>query len=219
MKNTPCHTGPDKTFGNRPPNRLVLSGAILTASFFWSHSAAALTVTTLGNGTLPSGDVVQTVQLELDPGDTVPWHYRTGPGWGTILSGTLTEDEGCGKPTSTYSAGSAFSEIPGRVHRVFNLGTDKLVLLWTEIVPSCHASEATVFVNGPTCLGNSGKSKLVKITPCNDDADGDTAGSSEEHGTKAEHSQDGAMKPAQTDAPQAKAAQVPAQTKAAGART
>jgi quercetin dioxygenase-like cupin family protein len=143
----------------------------LTSGLLWSQPAGALTVTALGTGKLPSGDLVTTIQITLNPGDSLPWHYHTGPGWGTILSGTLTEDHGCASPLEVYAAGSAFSEVPGRVHRVFNFGTVPVVLLFTEIVPSCYTTARTVFVSGPECEGQSGRSHLVEIPPCTPAAD------------------------------------------------
>lgn len=107
---------------------------------------------------------------------TVPWHYHTGPGWGTIISGTLTEDEGYGTELNIYPAGSAFSEIPGRVHRVFNYGTVQAVFSWVEVYPACDTHQGTIFVNGPRCLGNSGRSRLEPIPDCDDaDHDGNAA--------------------------------------------
>ena len=89
----------------------------------------------------------------------------------TMLSGTLTVDEGCGAPLEEITAGQAFTEIPGKVHRAYNAGTEDVVLLWTEIYPPCYESTiGWVYVDGPRCEGNSGRSHLEKIEDCPDDA-------------------------------------------------
>src|SRR5512140_2422076 len=142
-------------------NCLVL--ATLTGVLYWGQTAQALTITPVSHGLLANGNVIDVAMITLEPGDTVPWHYHTGPGWGTIISGTLTEDEGCGTALNTYPAGTAFSEVPGKVHRVFNYGTVQAVFSWVEIYPACDTHQGTIFVNGPTCLGNSGRSRLEPI--------------------------------------------------------
>jgi hypothetical protein len=106
-------------------------------------------------------------QVTFAPGEAFPWHFHPGPLWGVIVSGTLTEDEGCGTALNVYPAGSAFSETPGRVHRVFNNGTEPVVINFTTVVPPCYANyNSTIFVDGPRCEGNSGRSHLEKIPPC-----------------------------------------------------
>ena len=64
-------------------------------------------------------------------------------------------------------AGSAFSETPGRVHRVFNYGTEPVVINFAGLFPPCYANyNSTIFVDGPRCEGNSGRSHLEVIPPC-----------------------------------------------------
>lgn len=139
----------------------------LATGLFCSQSAEALTFVPLGEGTLASGQIVSMFQVTFAPGESFPWHFHPGPLWGIIVSGTLTEDEGCGTPLNVYLAGSAFSETPGRVHRVFNFGTVPVVINFTTIVPSCYANyNSTIFVSGPNCEGASGKSHLEKIPAC-----------------------------------------------------
>src|SRR5262249_8476595 len=98
-------------------------------------------------------------------GESVPWHFHPGPLWGIIVSGTPTEDEGCGGNLNVYQAGSAFSETPGRVHRVFNYGTEPVVIVFTGITPACFKDyNLTIFVpDGPRCEGQRGKAHLEKI--------------------------------------------------------
>src|SRR6266404_2727695 len=98
--------------------------------------------------------------------DFVPFGEGTLPS-GEIVSGTLTEDEGCGTALNVYPAGSAFSETPGRVHRVFNYGTEPVVINFAAVLPPCYANyNNAIFVDGPRCEGTSGRSHLEKIPPC-----------------------------------------------------
>jgi quercetin dioxygenase-like cupin family protein len=139
----------------------------LTAGLLWSLPAAgAETIVLLGEGQLPSGDFIVLTQLTINPGDTVSWHYHTGLGLRVVVGGTLTEDEGCGNPLIPHPAGSAFEEAAGHVHQLFNLGTDPVVVLRTDILPPCYLHKGTIFVTGPSCEGDSGRSHLVPIEPC-----------------------------------------------------
>jgi hypothetical protein len=56
-----------------------------------------------------------------------------------LVSGTLAEDEGCGRPVQAISAGSAFTEETGKVHQVFNYGTGPVVIIFRFIVPPLYA--------------------------------------------------------------------------------
>ncbi len=145
-------------------SRLVTAFASITT--FWTLSASALSITPISQGTLPTGQILVVVQINLDPGDAFPWHYHTGPGWGTIVSGSLIEDEGCDNALNPLSAGSSFSEIPGQVHRVFNPGPSPTIMTWVEIFPGCDPNAGTVFVDGPGCEGNSGRSHLESVPSC-----------------------------------------------------
>jgi quercetin dioxygenase-like cupin family protein len=115
-------------------------------------TAKAIDFEPLGEGVLPSGKFVQDFRLTLHPGDTVPWHYHPGPIYGVIVSGTLTEEKGCGRPANTITAGSAFTERTGVIHRVFNYGSEPVVIVLTYIVPPAYAGyKGNIFVNGPHC--------------------------------------------------------------------
>jgi len=144
--------------------RTLLQAAAASALLLHAVPASALSITPLGQGVLSTGETMFTVQLTLDPGEVFPWHYHTGPAWGIILSGVLTEDAGCGAELERFAAGAAFAESPGHVHMVVNEGTEPVVLLWTEIHPSCL--DHTSFADGPDCEGKSGKSHLAKIPDC-----------------------------------------------------
>ena len=146
----------------------VFGGAALATVLGWSYSSGAATFVPLGVGALPSGELVESFQFTLNPGESVPWHFHPGPLYGIIVSGTLTEDEGCGSDLNVFKAGSAFSERPGRVHRVFNFGTDPVTIVFTGIFPACYGNyNITLFVpDGPRCEGDSGKAHLEKIPAC-----------------------------------------------------
>jgi quercetin dioxygenase-like cupin family protein len=106
----------------------------------------------LGEGVLPSGNLVQNFQFTIFPGETVPWHYHPGRIYGVIVGGTLTEEKGCGRPADIITAGSAFSEAPRAIHRVFNYGIEPVVIVFTFIVPPAYAGyTGTILVNGPRC--------------------------------------------------------------------
>jgi quercetin dioxygenase-like cupin family protein len=152
--------------------KTMLTLASLASGICCPQITTTLSVTPVSQGLLPSGDIIVVELITLDPGDAVPWHYHTGRGWGTITTGTLTEDEGCDSPLNTLAAGSAFAEIPGRVHRVFNDGSVPAVFCWVEIYPACDPNNGTIVVNGPKCIGNSGKSRLEKVPSCGEAAVG-----------------------------------------------
>jgi quercetin dioxygenase-like cupin family protein len=116
------------------------------------RSANAADFVPLGEGVLPSGNFLQDYKYTLYPGETVPWHYHPGKVYVVVVSGTLTEEKGCGRPADTITAGSAFTERPGVIHRVFNYGTEPVEIIVTAIVPPRYAGyTGTILVNGPSC--------------------------------------------------------------------
>jgi len=148
--------------------KLTLYGTLLLAlGVFSANIASAFEFVPFGEGTLPNGKIVSMYQVTFAPGESFPWHFHPGPLWGVIVSGTLTEDEGCGTALNVLPAGSAFSETPGRVHRVFNHGTEPVVINVAGVFPPCYANyNSNIFVDGPRCEGTSGRSHLEKIPPC-----------------------------------------------------
>lgn len=73
--------------------------------------------------------------LTIAPGEILGWHNHPGVGAYTIVKeGTLTVEDGCGFDT-VYSAGQAFIEPAGRVHRGKNLGSVNVITAQTFIVP------------------------------------------------------------------------------------
>ena len=136
------------------------------AALLWAQSAQAVTVTLVSQGQFPSGKILQIVSVVMNPGETFPWHYHTGTALVTVVSGTLTDDAGCGTPLVTHTPGSVSTEPAGHVHRLFNLGTEPVVFTGTLIFPGCDPNNGTVFVAGPRCEGNSGNSKKEPIPNC-----------------------------------------------------
>lgn len=59
------------------------------------------------------------VRMTIPANSALPWHTHAAPNAGYVLSGHLTlEDQGTGQ-THTFSAGEAFTEQVGPVHRGF----------------------------------------------------------------------------------------------------
>jgi len=134
-------------------------GSLVTTTLFalvatgLSATAMALDFMPFGQGVLASGNYVEDFQVTIAPGEAVPWHYHPGKVYAVVVAGTVTEEHGCGKPAETLSAGSAFTEAPGAIHRVFNYGTEPLVIILTFIVPPAYKdyNGINIFVNGPRC--------------------------------------------------------------------
>ena len=152
--------------------RKFSSWAGVIAVLLWAQLASAHSLTLVSQGQFPSGKILQIVMVTLNPGETIPWHYHTGTGWVTVVSGTLTDDAGCDTPLVTHEAGSVSTEPAGHVHRLFNFGSEPVVFTGTLIFPGCDENNGTVFVSGPTCEGDSGNSHKEPIPNC-DDASGD----------------------------------------------
>lgn len=124
------------------------------ALILFSVAAFALTNNTLANGTIANSELfngpatVKLVQIIMDPGDTIPWHYHPGRAYGIVKTGTVTEELGCGG-TNQYMAGDAFEETTQSVHQITNSGTTQAELYVTLIVPV--GSPTTIFTGGPLC--------------------------------------------------------------------
>ena len=109
----------------------------------------------LGQGTVSFFELfngpasLTTQRVTLAPGTGNQWHVHPGPVFLVLVSGTLTEETGCGE-TVVYHPGDAFTESypPDRVHRIFNYGTDPAVFVSTIIKPV--GSVSTNFA-GPLC--------------------------------------------------------------------
>lgn len=94
-----------------------------------------IAVGTIDHSELFNGPATVTVrQLTIFPGEILAWHHHPGRAYNVIKSGTMTVEDGCGGE-EVLTAGQAFEEVDGRVHRAKNLGTDNVVVINTFIVP------------------------------------------------------------------------------------
>jgi quercetin dioxygenase-like cupin family protein len=73
--------------------------------------------------------------LTIAPGEILGWHNHPGVGAYTIVKqGALTVEDGCGFE-NVYTAGQAFLEPAGRVHRGKNLTAGPVITAQMFIVP------------------------------------------------------------------------------------
>lgn len=122
---------------------------------------------------LPDGSWIEQYAYEFDVGSSFPWHYHPGPLWITVTSGTLIEERGCDQEPEVHETGTAFTEEPGVVHRVFNYGTVPATLQITGMLPQCYGDPPytnqfndSVFVAGPHCDGRSGRARREHVPLC-----------------------------------------------------
>jgi quercetin dioxygenase-like cupin family protein len=89
--------------------------------------------TDISNGTVPlqAGTDIAMVQLTLDPGGSTGWHSHPGGAIVVIKQGSVTAYDSIGSQCQieTHSAGDAFIERPGVVHKVVNTGTVPVINL------------------------------------------------------------------------------------------
>jgi quercetin dioxygenase-like cupin family protein len=145
----------------------LLGCASIAGATLWNQPAAGFDFVPLGEGVLPSGELISTFQITFAPGDAVPFHFHAGQTWAIVVSGTLTEERGCGTAPLIHTAGSTLTVSPGIVHRELNLGTIPTLLTVVSIVPGCYSNyNSAIYVNGPHCEGDSGHSRIEKVPPC-----------------------------------------------------
>jgi quercetin dioxygenase-like cupin family protein len=124
----------------------VYSGTTQTIS----SEATPIAIGAIAHSELFDGPATVTVrQLTIFPGEILAWHYHPGRAYNVIKSGTLTVEDGCGGE-EVLTAGQAFEEVSGRVHRAKNLGTENLVIINTFIVPQ----------GSPTTINTPGNERL-----------------------------------------------------------
>jgi quercetin dioxygenase-like cupin family protein len=110
-------------------------GVALLGMPAYSSVSEVIAVGTIPHSELFDGPATVTVRkLTIDPGEVLTWHYHPGRAYNVILSGILTAEDGCGGE-EVLTAGQSFEEVSGRVHRAKNLGTEKVVVINTFIVP------------------------------------------------------------------------------------
>ena len=93
-------------------------------------AAYAATATILAAGNTPHSELIggparlTARYLVTPPGEVGAWHYHPGQVFNVVKSGTIIIEDGCGAAPA-YTAGDAFENIGGRVHRAVNpSGTD-----------------------------------------------------------------------------------------------
>ncbi|HEX6280061.1 MAG TPA: cupin domain-containing protein [Pyrinomonadaceae bacterium] len=121
--------------------RRVTFVGLVAGSLFLAFAVYAAVNVTIADGTYehfdqfngPASTRMRT--LTIAPGEVLGWHNHPGVGAYTIVKqGTLTVEDGCGFE-NVYTAGQAFLEPSGRVHRGKNLGSEPVITAQTFIVP------------------------------------------------------------------------------------
>jgi quercetin dioxygenase-like cupin family protein len=122
-----------------------------------------LAVGTISNTGVYDGPATVTVRtITFSPGDVLPWHYHPGYVFNVIKSGILTVEDGCGGE-QTLTAGQAFEELDGRVHRGKNLTTEDVVVYNTFIMPDGKPTTRNIPNNERRCGPPS------EVNECKDD--------------------------------------------------
>lgn len=117
----------------------------------YSSISEILAVGTIAHSELFDGPATVTVRkLTIEPGEILTWHHHPGRAYNVILSGTLTAEDGCGGE-EVLTAGESFEEVSGRVHRAKNLGTERVVVMNTFIVPQGMPTTIQTPNNQPLC--------------------------------------------------------------------
>ena len=126
---------------------LVLVGATVYAAVI-----QILAVGTIAQSDIFDGTATVTVRtLTIKPGEALAWHYHPGYAFNVVKSGTLTVEEGCGGE-ETLTAGQAFEELYGQVHRAKNLSATEDVLVYnTFIIPQGRPTTVNIPGNERRC--------------------------------------------------------------------
>jgi quercetin dioxygenase-like cupin family protein len=103
-----------------------LSIVVLFGIIAYAATAVVVAVGTLPESELIDGPATLTFrQLTIPPGEVGVWHYHPGPLFSVLKRGTVTIEDGCGEE-EMFTAGQAFEQIGGRIHRAKNLGTEEV---------------------------------------------------------------------------------------------
>jgi quercetin dioxygenase-like cupin family protein len=122
-----------------------------------------LAIGTISHSDLYDSSATLTVRkLTLQPGDVLPWHYHPGYVFNVVKSGILTVEDGCGGE-HTLTAGQAFEELDGRVHRGKNLSSEDTVVYNTFIMPDGKPTTRNIPNNERRCGPPS------EVNVCKDD--------------------------------------------------
>ena len=133
-------------------------GALLFGAVAYAATTVILAVGTIPNSQLFDGPATVTVRtltikhgVDGQPGETLAWHYHPGYAFNVVKTGTLTVEDGCGGE-ETLTAGQAFEETDGRVHRAKNLSsTEDVVVYNTFIVPQGRPTTRNIPGNERRC--------------------------------------------------------------------
>ena len=133
-----------------PSNKLTLviglSVVVLLGVVAYAATSIILAVGVNPHSELVDGPATVTArQLLLPPGEVGAWHYHPGNLISVVKRGTVTIEDACGGE-QTYTAGQAFEQIGGRVHRAKNLGTEEVEEYNMFVVP--EGSPFTVNIPG-----------------------------------------------------------------------
>lgn len=90
------------------------------------------------------------VTLTFSPGDVSAWHHHPGEVFVVIRSGILTVENPCGG-TVAYTAGEAFVEEPGDIHRAANYSGTTTIIDTLYVVPA--GGPRSIPVSAPVCIG------------------------------------------------------------------
>ena len=112
-------------------------GVVLLGITTYAAVNNTIAVGTMDDSEFVGGPATVTMRtLTIAPGEVLGWHAHPGIGAITIVKqGTLTVEDGCGGET-VYTAGQAFLEPPGRVHRGKNLDAiEEIITAQAFVVP------------------------------------------------------------------------------------
>lgn len=129
----------------------VALGVALLGITVYAAVSQTIAVGTMAHSDLIGGPATILMRtLTIAPGEVLGWHYHPGVGAYTIVrTGALIVEDGCGEEVM-YTAGQAFLEPPGRVHRGRNPTSGEVVTAQTFIVPTgTPTSVATDRLCGP----------------------------------------------------------------------
>jgi quercetin dioxygenase-like cupin family protein len=136
---------------NKPVLVVGLSIVILFGAVAYAATTVILAVGTIPHSEFFDGPATVTVRtLTIAPGEVLAWHYHPGYAFNVVKSGALTAEDGCGGE-ETITAGQAFEEVEGRVHRAKNLGTEAVLVYNTFIVPEGNPTTVNIPNNERRC--------------------------------------------------------------------
>ncbi|MCI0419537.1 MAG: cupin domain-containing protein [Acidobacteria bacterium] len=115
---------------------LILGVVVLFGIIGYAATAVIVAVGSIPHSEFFDGPATLTVrQLLIPPGEVGGWHYHPGLLFSVVKRGTVTIEDGCGQE-EVFTAGQAFEQIGGRVHRAKNLGTEEVEEHNAFIVPA-----------------------------------------------------------------------------------